>query len=214
MEVSSKIRIVAAITEDYSMIRSERSLRFNLRIRMATSAQLLGVLASFLERRNGMKVKDLMTKSPTACTLTNSLADAGGLMWQHDCGILPVVAEGGKVVGLITDRDICMAGVLNGRQPANIAVEDVISGKVSSCRPDDDVRVALKTMQENRIRRLAVVDDHGRLQGILSMNDIVLRAEEAKDKKVPEVSYADVVRTYQSICQHPLPMQAQAAVGV
>lgn len=161
-----------------------------------------------------MKVKELMTTSPTACTLTNTLADAGGMMWDNDCGILPVVAEGGKVVGLITDRDICMAGVLNGRQLANIAVEDVISSKVFSCRTEDDVRVALKTMQENRIRRLPVVDDEGLLEGILSMNDIVLRAEEAKDKRVPEISYADVVRTYKSICQHPLPLQAQATAGV
>ena len=160
-----------------------------------------------------MKVKDLMTTSPTACTLTNSLADAGGMMWQNDCGILPVVAEGGKVVGLITDRDICMAGVLNGRNLTNIAVDDVISRKVFSCKADDDVRNALKAMQENKVRRLVVVDDLGMLEGIVSMNDIVLRAEGAKDKKSPEVSYADVVNTYKSICQHQLPLQAKA-VGV
>jgi len=158
-----------------------------------------------------MKVKDLMTSSPTACTLTNSLTDAGGMMWHNDCGILPVVAEGGKVVGLITDRDICMAAVLTGRNLANIAVEDVVSGKVFSCRPDDDVRAALKTMQENRIRRLPVIDENGLLQGMLSMNDIILRAEETKDKKLPQVSYVDVVDTYKSICQHQLPLQAKAA---
>ena len=158
-----------------------------------------------------MKVQDLMTTSPAACTLTNSLADAGMMMWHHDCGILPVVAEGGKVVGLITDRDICMAGVLSGRNLANIAVKDVSSGKVFACRIDDDVRTALQTMQENRIRRLPVVDELGLLQGVLSMNDIVLKAEEAKDKKTPKVSYADVINTYKSICQHQLPLQAKAA---
>lgn len=158
-----------------------------------------------------MKVQDLMTTSPAACTLTNSLADAGMMMWHHDCGILPVVAEGGKVVGLITDRDICMAGVLTGRNLANIAVKDVASGKVFACHTDDDVRTALKTMQENRIRRLPVVDELGLLQGVLSMNDIVLKAEEAKDKKTPKVTYADVINTYKSICQHQLPLQAKAA---
>lgn len=160
-----------------------------------------------------MKVRDLMTTSPTACTLTNSLADAGGMMWQNDCGILPVVAEGGKVVGLITDRDVCMAAVLTGRNLTNIAVEDVISRKVFSCKADDDVRSALKTMQENKVRRLPIVDDLGMLEGIVSMNDIVLRAEEVKDKKSPEISYADFVKTYKSICQHQLPLQAKA-VGV
>jgi CBS domain-containing protein len=154
-----------------------------------------------------------MTTSPAACTLTNTLADAGGMMWQHDCGILPVVAER-KVVGLITDRDICMAGVLNGRQLAHIAVEDVVSGKVFACRSDDDVRAALKTMQENKVRRLPVVAADGALEGMLSMNDIILRAEEAKDKKSPDISYSDVVKTYRSICEHPLPLQAKAAAGV
>ena len=158
-----------------------------------------------------MKVQDLMTTSPAACTLTNSLADAAMMMWHHDCGILPIVAEGGKVVGVITDRDICMAGVLTGRNLTNIAVKDVISQRVFACTIDDDVRTALKTMQENRVRRLPVVDELGLLQGMLSMNDLVLVAEEAKDKKTAKVSYADVVNTYKSICQHQLPLQAKAA---
>ena len=158
-----------------------------------------------------MKVQDLMTTSPAACTLTNSLAEAAMMMWHHDCGILPAVAEGGKVVGLITDRDICMAGVLTGRNLTNIAVKDVVSQKVFVCRIDDDVRTALKTMQENRVRRLPVVDELGFLQGMLSMNDIVLKAEETKDKKVPPVSYADVVNTYKSLCQHQMSLQTNAA---
>lgn len=161
-----------------------------------------------------MKVKDLMTTSPAACTPTNTLADAAGMMWQHDCGILPVVAEGGKVVGLITDRDICMAALLNRRQLAHIAVQEVASGKVFACRDEDDVRAALATMQENKVRRLPVLDAHGYLEGMLSMNDVVLRAEESKDKKGPEIPYAEVVRTYKSICQHPLPLQAQAVSAV
>jgi CBS domain-containing protein len=158
-----------------------------------------------------MKVQDLMTTSPAACTLTNSLAEAGLMMWHHDCGILPVVAEGGKVVGLITDRDICMAGVLTGRNLANIAVSDVASQRVFACRVDDDVPTALKAMQENKVRRLPVVNELGLLQGVLSMNDVVLGAEDAKDKKTPKLSYADVINTYKSICQHQLPLQAKAA---
>jgi CBS domain-containing protein len=160
-----------------------------------------------------MKVKEIMSANPKVCTLTNSLAEAAGLMWDNDCGILPVVAEGGRVVGLVTDRDICIAGATKGRQLANIAVEDVISGKVFSCKPDDDVHTALKTMQVNKVRRLPVVAVDGTLKGVLSLNDVVLRAEEAKEKKVPELSYSDVVSTYKSICQHRLPAQAQGATG-
>ena len=75
-----------------------------------------------------MKVKEIMTANAKACTPSNSLADAARLMWDNDCGILPVVTEGGKVIGLITDRDICMAAFTKGRNLSDIAVEDVISG--------------------------------------------------------------------------------------
>lgn len=162
-----------------------------------------------------MKVKEIMTPNAKACTLTDSLADAARLMWDADCGIIPVVAEGGKVVGLITDRDICMAVMTKGRNESNIPVEDVISGKVFACKPEADVHSALDIMRENKVRRLAVVAEDGTLEGILSMNDVVLKAEETKDKKAPELSYADVVKTYKSICQHRLPMQqAQATTAV
>jgi CBS domain-containing protein len=162
-----------------------------------------------------MKVKEIMTANAKACTLTNNLADAARLMWDNDCGILPVVSEGGKVIGLVTDRDICMAAATKGRNLSNIAVEDVISGKVFACKPVDDIHLALNTMRENMVRRLPVVSADGKLEGILSMNDIVLKAEEASGKKPPELSYGDVVNTYKSICQHRLPMQqAQATTAV
>jgi len=161
-----------------------------------------------------MKVREVMCANATVCTLTDNLSAAAGLMWQNDCGILPVVAEGGKVVGLITDRDICMAANLNNRNLWNIAVEEVISGRVFACKPEDEIHSALKTMQEKKVRRLPVVAADGTLAGILSMNDVVLKAEEAGEKKSSELSYGDVVNTYRSICQHRLPMQAQAAGSV
>ncbi|HAF14476.1 MAG TPA: CBS domain-containing protein [Blastocatellia bacterium] len=149
-----------------------------------------------------MKVKEIMTKNAKACTPISNLAEAAGLMWENDCGILPVVAHGGRVVGLITDRDVCMAAALQHRDLENIAVAEVTSGKVVSCHPDDDVRTALKTMQENKVRRLPVVADDGTLAGILSMNDIVVNAKEIADKQDANVSYADVVQTYKAICAH------------
>lgn len=161
-----------------------------------------------------MKIKEIMTENAKACMPTSTLADAAGLMWEYDCGILPVVAQGDIVVGLITDRDICMAAALKHRHLENIAVEEVSSGKVISCHPEDDVRTALRTMQENKIRRLPVIANDGTLEGIVTVNDIVLRAQEFKDKKDAAVSYADVVITYRAICAHPLPTtQAQLAAG-
>jgi CBS domain-containing protein len=159
-----------------------------------------------------MKVKEVMTANPKVCTLTDNLAAAASLMWDNDCGFLPVVAEGGKVVGLITDRDICMAANLKGRSLSNIAVEDVISGKIFACQPEEDIHTALKTMQENKVRRLPVVAADRTLKGILSMNDVVLKAKETGEKGAPDLSYADVVNTFRSICEHRPPTQhAQTA---
>ena len=154
-----------------------------------------------------MKVKEIMTGNATACTLTSNLAEAAWLMWDNDCGILPVIAQGGKVVGLITDRDICMVAAIKDRSLSKIAVKGAFSGKVYSCERDDDVRTALNTMKENKVRRLAVVGQDGTLEGILSINDIVLNAQEAANKNAPELSYSDVVTIYKAICAHPLPRQ-------
>jgi len=160
-----------------------------------------------------MKVKEIMSTNAKVCAPADNLSVAAGLMWENDCGVLPVVAEDEKVVGLITDRDICMAANLNNRNLWNIAVEDVISHKLFACKPEDDIHAALNTMQENKVRRLPVIGADGTLEGILSMNDIVLNAEEPKGKKAPDLSYADVVTTYKSICKPRLQTQTQAAVA-
>jgi CBS domain-containing protein len=161
-----------------------------------------------------MKVKEIMTANAKACTPTSSLAEAARLMWDDDCGILPVVNEDRKVSGIITDRDICMAAFTKGRGLSDIAVEDVISGITFACKAQDDVHNALATMRENKVRRLPVIDADGTLEGILSMNDVVLKAEEATEKKTPELSYGDVVNTYKSICEHRLPIkQVKATAG-
>src|SRR5438034_8933892 len=133
-----------------------------------------------------MKIKEIMTVNPKACTTTTNLAEAASFMWDYDCGILPVVADGGRVVGLITDRDICIGGATKNRNLSNIAVEEIMTGKVYSCAPEDDVRKALETMQQRKVRRLAVVAPDGTLQGILSINDITLNAKENPSKKAFE----------------------------
>ena len=161
-----------------------------------------------------MKVKEVMSRDVKVCMLNDNLSAAAGLMWEKDCGILPVIADDEKVVGLITDRDICMAATLQNQRLSNIAIQDVISRDIYACKPDDDIRAALKSMQEHKVRRLAVVTNDGKLAGILSMNDVILKAEEGREKKPSELSYADVVKTYKAICQHRLPLQAQAAGSV
>lgn len=160
-----------------------------------------------------MKVKELMTPYPASCTMESDLATAAGMMWENDCGALPVLSESGEVVGLITDRDICMAAVLSNQSLPMLSVADVISQDVVACGPEDDVHAALALMQENRIRRLPVVTSNKTLVGILSMNDVVLRAEPANDKQKPELSFVEVVNTYKAICAHPLPMETSSAAS-
>jgi CBS domain-containing protein len=160
-----------------------------------------------------MKVKEVMTQDAKAIWITESLVEAAKSMWENDCGILPIVKDGRKVVGLITDRDICMATAMKQRNPASISVEEVMSGTVYATAPEEDLEQALKTMREHKIRRLPVLNLEGELEGILSMNDIVLKAREPNGKKKPQVAYADVVKTDKAICEHPLPEAKAAAVA-
>ena len=158
-----------------------------------------------------MKVQDVMTKSAIACASDTNLEAAALLMWDNDCGALPVVTDGGHVVGMITDRDICMGTALNRRAPNNIVVGEVVTGKVFACAPEDDLREALKTMQREGVRRLPVVKPDGTLSGIISMNDVVLRAKEGAGTEAAGLSYADVVSAFKGICAHhtlpPVPEQ-------
>lgn len=151
-----------------------------------------------------MKIKEVMTVDPTAIRITDSLATAAKSMWQNDCGILPIIKED-KVVGVITDRDVCMATAMRDRPQSRIGVEEVMTGDVFSVMPDDDVHQALELMQEHKIRRLPVLNAQGELKGMLSMNDLVLKAEEANGKK-PKLTFNDIVKTYKAICEHPVPM--------
>lgn len=141
-----------------------------------------------------MKVREIMTSDVKACRPETNLAEAVKLMWDRDCGVLPVVKTDGKVFGVITDRDICIAMATRGETADRIAVRDVTAGNAYTCLPEDDATAALQTMKAQRVRRLPVVDAEGRLQGILSLNDVVTHAGAA--------SPAEIVGTLTSICEH------------
>ena len=157
-----------------------------------------------------MKVKEIMTPNAKAIWLTESLADAAQIMWENDCGVLPIIKDGRKVIGVITDRDICMAVAMRDMNPSGVSVEEVMTGEVFSVNPEDDVDQALQTMQEHKIRRLPVVNAEGDLEGILSMNDVVLHAKPLEGA-VDSIDYGDIVNTYFAICEHPAPLQSATA---
>lgn len=157
-----------------------------------------------------MKVRDIMVQTPRYCNPHSNLAEITEALWSHDCGALPVVDEAGKVVGVITDRDICIALGTRNRPASEITVGEVISGKLFPCSPNDEIHTALETMKAQRIRRLPVLDKTGRLQGILCLNDLALHAEKQIGKKVPDLSYEDIVETLKTICEHRVLLAAVA----
>ena len=146
-----------------------------------------------------MKVQEVMTQDVKSCFPDTNLATAAALMWQNDCGVLPVVVNGGNPVGVITDRDIAIAVGTRGRRPQELRVDEVMKGPLVACAPDDDVHTALKTMRKDKLRRLPVVTAEGALKGILSINDVVVHAQKGNK----DLDYDDVVSTFKAICEHP-----------
>jgi CBS domain-containing protein len=123
-----------------------------------------------------MLVKDLMTRNVTSCRPENNLAELAKMMRNHGCGVLPILDGSGKVIGVITDRDICIALGSRNIRASDVLTRDVSSAGCVSCSPDNDVRDALRTMATQEVGRLPVVDEAGQLVGILSIDDIIFRA--------------------------------------
>jgi CBS domain-containing protein len=146
-----------------------------------------------------MKVKEIMTTEPKTCTPDTSVADAAHLMWDGDCGILPVVDDG-SLVGVVTDRDMYIALATQNARASQLRVGAVATTKVARCEPEDDVRTALAAMKEARVRRLPVVGFNGTVLGMLSMNDILRVAGKGKG-----LANDDIVETLQAICAHHHP---------
>ena len=129
-----------------------------------------------------MKVRDVMTTEVGYCQPDAPLAQAADIMWQRDCGVVPVVDESQRVIGMITDRDICFAVVTKNRLASEIKISEVISQKeVRSCAPGDAIEDALKTMKRRQLRRLPVVNKEGVLVGILSLADLISGVGKGKD---------------------------------
>jgi len=146
-----------------------------------------------------MKVKDVMTKEPKTCTPDMTVAEAAHLMWEGDCGILPVTDDG-ELVGVVTDRDMYIALATRDARASQLRVGAVANTNVITCEPEDDIHEALAKMKELRVRRLPVVGFGRTVVGILSMNDIVLTAGPNK-----AVRNQAVIATLQAICGHHHP---------
>jgi CBS domain-containing protein len=159
-----------------------------------------------IPERRGPLVENFMTPDVESCDLTTDLGAAAMIMWRRDCGIVPVVeAPTQRVVGVITDRDICMAVATQGRRAHEIQVRHVISGTVYAVSPQDDVRKALEVMRTNQVRRLPVTGIDGSLRGILSLNDIALRSADPQWAGPDAIRSEEILTAYRAICGHLQP---------
>ena len=156
-----------------------------------------------------MKVKDVMMRTAASCKPDTNLGTAVEIMWTRNCGILPIVSPQDKVMGVVTDRDMCIALGTRNRLPGEIAVGDVASGKVFACEAEDDIRTALAMMAKSKVRRLPVISAAGKLEGILSMDDVILHSEAKISGKTPELAHDDVVETLKKLYRADLPELAR-----
>ncbi len=159
-----------------------------------------------------MKVRDIMMKSLAYCNSRTNLAATTEMMWVHNCGVLPVVDENQRPIGVITDRDICIALGTRNQKASEITAGEVTRGEIFYCGTEDDIRTALEIMRRKRVRRLPVVGKDGLLEGILSLDDVVLHTGKGTGGKAPELSCEDVVETYAGIAGHPLPQKREEGV--
>jgi CBS domain-containing protein len=157
------------------------------------------------EGERPMKARDVMSEPLYTCEPNTDLATVAKIMWDHDCGFVPVVDASGAVVGVITDRDICIATSTRRLLPEQISAAQAMATPIHACMSDDNISDILATMKQFRIRRVPVIDASGTLQGVISLNDLV-QASNVKQ----EPSASAIVSTMAAICAH---RQVETAVA-
>jgi CBS domain-containing protein len=131
------------------------------------------------------KIKELMTVKPRTVKQGDSIVDAAKLMKGEDTGVAPIV-DGDRLVGVVTDRDIAIRVVAEGRDPQSTKVEDVASQNLVTIDPQQDLDEALRLMAQHQVRRLPVVEEDGKLVGIIAQADVARHADSERTGEVVE----------------------------
>jgi CBS domain-containing protein len=152
-----------------------------------------------------MKVSDVMSRDVQRCSPTDSLHRAAQLMYERDCGSIAVVGdEDGRLHGIITDRDVCIAAYRTEKHLKEIALSRVMSQGVTTCFPDTTLSEAEDMMRGSHVRRLPVVDENGVLVGMLSLADLALSAMNSGEK-------AAELEVFKTLAAVSLPERPRAA---
>lgn len=125
-----------------------------------------------------MKCKDIMTKHIKSCKTNDNARDAAKLMKELDCGVIPIVNDKEELLGIVTDRDIAIHIVSEGKDANKVKLKECMTTPVITCKSDDNIDDAINTMKNKKIRRIPVVDKNNKLQGIISLGDIAVLAHE------------------------------------
>jgi len=148
-----------------------------------------------------MQAEDWMNREVHTCRPETSMNEAAHLMWQHDCGVLPLVDAEAKVLGVVTDRDLFMGAHFCGRSLQDLRVGEAMSHSLFTCRPSDSIEQVIRQMGDHQVRRVPVVDARGRLVGVLSMNDLVRRLVSLQEPRLRATLEPRLVEALASICE-------------
>jgi len=131
-----------------------------------------------------MEIRSVMTANPACCTQGTTLQEAAKLMLENDCGEIPVVDGARQPVGVITDRDIAVRGVAKGCDPASTTVGECMTSPVTTLSDDRSLADCCQLMEQNKIRRVVVVDSRGGISGIVAQADVALAARDSTTAEV------------------------------
>ena len=144
------------------------------------------------------KCSEVMTREPACCEPGESIVEVASTMKQEDVGSVPVVEskEDKKLIGIVTDRDLVVKVLAQGTNVERATVRDAMTANPASCRENDDVTKAVQLMSERQVRRMPIVDDAGRLTGIISQADVATRMnrDETTGELVEAISEPGIAR--------------------
>ena len=135
-----------------------------------------------------MRIKDIMTPDPDVCTPDTTAREAAGLMGECDCGAIPVVEtrESRKLIGIVTDRDLAVRGLAEGRGP-DTPVRELMSKSLHAAKADDEIETVRQVMMQQKVRRIPVTDAGGAIIGIVAQADLARHEEAVSDRELGKV---------------------------
>lgn len=162
-------------------------------------SELVERAETFLDQQIGKELtlaspaRFAMTAGVLTCSTHDTLNVAAQIMWDEDCGSVPVVDSAGVLLGMLTDRDLAMACYTQGKAPEQVCAATAMSKAIFSVRPDDSLADVISSMKVHRVRRIAVITDGGRLLGLISISDLLRRLSAQRQVSPLEAALVDAL---------------------